>query len=55
MTHLTGYYVLLLGRGEGRPVAWFEAEGDALTWVNDHGSPTYPLDIKPAPLGESNL
>lgn len=50
MTHLTGYYVLLLGRGEGRPVAWFEQELDAELWVNDHASPSYKLDIKPAPL-----
>jgi len=50
MTHLTGYYVLLLGRGEGRPLCWFAYEADALEWVDQHGSPSYKLEIKPAPL-----
>ena len=53
MTHLTGYYVLLLGRGEGRPVAWFENMIHAIEFVDWHGSPSFKLEIAPAPVGDS--
>lgn len=43
-----GFYILLNG-GEV-PHAWFHDERDALAYVNDHGSPTFKLDIRPAPL-----
>jgi len=48
MTVSTGYTVYLMGNGplSGLPLCWFAYEGDALEFVNNHGSPTYRLEIK---------